>query len=76
MSTLPTAVTKFRLTEGICRPQHPPSAVLSEQACWLPSTWETEERGDTSEGKTGYRQKGEAEGSERFEATGGDVKFA
>lgn len=63
----------LRVSKGSSAP-HPP--ILSEQACWLPSTWETEEHKVTSEGNTGCRQKGEAEGTECFEATGVDVKFA
>lgn len=34
MSTLPTTVTKCRLTESIRRPRHPYPLVLTEQACW------------------------------------------
>ncbi|KAM7370711.1 hypothetical protein PAMP_010236 [Pampus punctatissimus] len=34
MSTLPTTVTKCRLTEGIRRPLRPYPPVLTEQACW------------------------------------------
>ncbi|KAI9546761.1 hypothetical protein NQZ68_022706 [Dissostichus eleginoides] len=34
MSTLPTTMTKCRLTEGIRRPRHPDPALLTEQACW------------------------------------------
>lgn len=34
MSTLPRAVTKCRLTEGIRRLWQPRSPVLTQQACW------------------------------------------